>query len=128
MSYGTCTSCFRKAQLNVAYKCAACQISSSVKDSSTPKTPESTDWMDWDAIPYGVLFVYVIAICFKEPQELLLFGNKWIEAVVTFLIGSLTIGYIKDKSDSGSKLFKFVLIAINLIIIYLLLKGLGVFD
>ena len=128
MSYGTWFGCHRKAQLNVAQYCSACQISRSVKDSSTPKTPHSPEVLDWDYIPYGVLFVYVIAICFKEPQELLLFGNKWVEAVVTFLIGGLTIGYIKNKSDSGSKLFKFVLIAINLIIIYLLLKWFGVFD
>ena len=79
------------------------------------------------ALPSLVLFVYSLALGLGEIEPIGLFENNWIEAGVVFILGAFAIGYVDNKSDSGSKLFKFVLIAINLIIVYLLLKWFGAF-
>lgn len=132
MSYGTCFGCFRKAELNQAMYCSACQITRSIKDENRKKDrgpSEETTLTDVLLSPLILVFIaHPLGIIFGEPKLFGFFENNFLEGLSTFIIWISLIKLLSRwaKSDGfwykrrkGFKLAKLIIWLINLYCLYL---------
>ena len=135
MSYGTCFGCYRKAQLNQAMYCSACQITRSIKAENRKKDrgpsgpSEETKLTDYLIAPLALVFLaHPIGIMFGEPKLFGFFENNFLEGLSTFIIWFSLLKLLGRwaKSDGfwykrrkGFKLAKLIVWLINLYCLYL---------
>jgi hypothetical protein len=117
MSYGTCLGCRRKAQLNVYQYCNACQIGYESKGEHPHEVLYKSSGGTYSTIPNALLGL----VCFG-----LGFAIGWLKAGLIFIVGFLVFRLLNRLAESYP-LVKWVMVAINLFIVYMILDAFGVF-